>query len=140
MNAFKEEVISLMGSEESPHVALSEADLHKAAFVLYEQREYAQSAQIFTQLVLQDPFSTDYWRGLASAHQMCRTYDKALQAWSLAALLDPADASCPFHAAECLMAQGEFDEALKALAEALRLRPESVLEQKIIKLKALLHG
>ncbi len=129
-----------MGLERSPPVALSEADLHRAAFESYERREYAQSAQIFTQLVLQDPFSADYWRGLASSHQMCRTYDQALQAWSLAALLDPADASCPFHAAECLMAQGEFDEALKALSEALRLRPHSDLEQQILKLKALLHG
>lgn len=135
---FEEELHTLTGFEEPPSTA--ESDLHKAAFVSYERGDYSQSALLFEQLVLKDPFSADYWRGLASSHQMCRLYDRALHAWSLAALLDPADASCHFHAAECLVGQDEPDEALKALAEALRLRPHAELERTILRLKELLHG
>lgn len=138
MTGFKENMLALMDTQET--LGVSETATHASAFALYEQHNYAEAAKLFALLVLQDPFSVDYWQGLASSYQMSSAYDKALSAWSLVALLDPADASCPFHAAECLVAQGEYDEALRALSEALRLRPQPHLTQAILKLQGFLNG
>jgi type III secretion system low calcium response chaperone LcrH/SycD len=104
---------------------------------LYEVGDYAEAAQFFTQLVLEEPFQELYWRGLASAHQMEEKYQEALHAWGLVALLVDPDPLPHFHAAECLLSLDDRPQALKALqcAEERLTEEQAELREKINILK-----
>jgi Flp pilus assembly protein TadD len=75
----------------------------------------------FTDLALQHPLDKEYWRELAISHQKQGNYRNAVIAWAFVALLAAEDPLPHLHAAECLLAQGEKDEAHKALKMALEL-------------------
>lgn len=141
---FQQEVMEILGiSEEevSPASFELERQLHPAAFELYESEDYRGASKLFTQLVLTDPYSEHYWRGLASSKQMVKEYQAALHAWSMVALIQNKDPLPHFHAAECCLALGEKEDALKALDAALDLchQEESLLE-KINLLKTIHYG
>lgn len=112
--------------------------LYNAGRGFYDSGQYEKGADLFTQLILSDPFETTYWKGLASCYQMLPNYPQALRAWSMVALLCETDAMPHFHAAECLVTMGEKTEALKAL-ECAQLRivqeDEQPLKAKIDLLK-----
>lgn len=125
----EKEVSSIPPDQERPFYA--------NAFGLYERGDYRAAAQLFTQLVLTDPFSEHYWMGLASSKQMAREYLAAVHAWSLVALLKEGDPLPHFHAAECLLSLDEKEEALKALDAALACCDDETLKEKINLLKAI---
>lgn len=138
MHTFRQEVMQILGVQEEETLSTEqEKASYKAAFDLYEKKAYRKASHLFTTLVLSDPFAPHYWQGLASSKQMARDYEAALRAWSLFALLKPEDFLAHFHAAECLLAMNETQEAEKALNTALMLNP--ALETKINKLKQLYH-
>lgn len=126
LRAFQQEVMGILGLSEneiSPLLPEQEEEFYGIAFGLYERGDYRGAAQLFTQLILTDPFTQEYWRGLASAKQMAREYQAAVHAWSLVALLKEEDPLPHFHAAECLLSLDEKEEALKALDAACLLAP-----------------
>lgn len=98
---------------------------YEIGYQLYQEGRYKDSAAVFTRLVLQSPFEESYWRGLASTRQMQRKFEEALHAWSLVALLVEEDPSPHFHAAECLFALRDGEQALKAVALAEERLEES---------------
>lgn len=122
MNAFRQEVTALLGLSETQVRSLQqEKTSYEVAFQLYEERSYRKAAHLFTTLVLSNPLAPHYWQGLASSKQMAREYEAALHAWSLVALFQPEDPLPHKHAAECLKALGEEEEAEKALRAARSL-------------------
>ncbi len=114
--------------------AVEEMEYLKAYF-LYEKGHYSESAVSFTKLLLVNGMKKNYWFGLAAAEQLAKNYQASLSAWSMAALLDPFDAYPHFHAAECLLSQGEVKEALLALIEAKNRSTENELLSKIAALQ-----
>ncbi len=104
--------------------------IYTSAFSHYENGEYPAAADFFTHLVLCDPYSEKYWRGLASARQMEGKYEDALHAWSLSAIIAEGDPWPHFHAAECLLSLGNKSEASKALLEARRCNSKNDTELK----------
>lgn len=114
--------------------SLAEREIvYSAGNELYEKGNYRESADLFMQLVLSEPFDELSWRGLAAAEQMGERYREAVHAWGMAALLADCDPLPHFHAAECLLSLRERGEALQALncaekrlsgddAESLQLR------------------
>jgi len=92
--------------------------LYAAAYGLYETGDCERAEPLFRQLVVSKPLDLRHWTGLGAVLQMQAKYDEALTAWSMAALVDTLDATPHFFAAECLLALGQADEALKAIAEA----------------------
>ncbi len=139
--AFQQEVMEILGITENEISTIPlemERQFYATAFGLYEKGDYRGAAQLFTQLVLTDPFSMDYWQGLASSKQMAKEYEAALHAWSLVALLRENDPLPHFHAAECFLSLDEKDDALKALDAALGLCHEDErLREKIQLLKTI---
>lgn len=139
--AFQHQVMEILGISEkevSPIPLELERQIYASAFGLYEKGDYRAAAQLFTQLVLTDPFSENYWRGLASSKQMAREYLAALHAWSLVALLNENDPLPHFHAAECCLTLEEKEDALKALDAALdRASGNETLTEKIHLLKTI---
>jgi len=113
--------------------------LYTSAYQFYEAGQYAQASSLFTQLILAAPLEEKYWRGLASSRQMEKSYQEALSAWSMTALLVESDPFPHFHAAECLLTLEEREEALKALAMAKARLKESdhFLRDKITTLSAI---
>lgn len=138
--AFQNQVMEILGidaSQVSPIPLEKERELYAAAYGLYEKEEYRQAAQLFTQLVLADPFSEHFWQGLASSKQMSRDHNAAMHAWSMVALLKDGDPMPHFHAAECLLCLEQKEEALKALDAALSMCNDDALREKIDLLKAI---
>lgn len=113
--------------------------LYATAHQCYETGDFVKASSLFTELVKAAPFEPHYWSGLASSHQMRKNYQAALHAWGIAAILHETDPWIHFHAAECLISEGEPKEAAKALdlAEA-RCQPcDQALLEKIALLKTL---
>lgn len=113
--------------------------IYSAAFKCYETGDFKKACDLFKVLAKAAPFETHYWRGLASSEQMQKNYRAALNAWSVAAVLHEHDPWVHFHAAECLISEGEIREAAKALdmAESQCLPDDAELREKIELLKTL---
>lgn len=136
--AFQQEVMQLLGISEKEISTVpleKEREVYALAFGHYEKGDYRGAAQLFTQLVLTNPFSEHHWQGLASSKQMARDYRAALHAWSLAALLNEGDPKPHFHAAECFLSLDEKEDAAKALDVALSCCNDERLREKIHLLK-----
>lgn len=136
--AFQQEVMQILGIAETeiPLIPITEQRaFYAVAFAHYEKEDYSSAAHLFKQLVLADPFSAHYWHGLASSEQMAKSYPAAIQAWSMVCLLKEQDPLAHFHAAECMLALDQKEEALKALNAALDRCPNDLLRQKIRSLK-----
>ena len=132
------EILGITESEISPISFEMERQFYATAFGLYEKGDYRGASQLFTQLVLTDPYSEHYWQGLAGSKQMARDYMAAVHAWSLLALLREGDPLPHFHAAECFLSLDEKEEALKALDAALDFcRNNATLREKIHLLKTI---
>jgi type III secretion system low calcium response chaperone LcrH/SycD len=120
----------------------SEGDLdtlYATAHQCYETGDFKKAADVFTVLAKAEPFEPNYWRGLASSQQMQKRYQEALHAWGVVAILREQDPWVHFHAAECMISQGETKEAAKALdlAEAYCQTGDIDLKNKIALLKTL---
>lgn len=134
-------MLGLSQEETSPLTKFQAQQLYTTAYELYEKGDYRGAAQLFTQLVLTDPFSEHFWQGLASAKQMASDYKAALHAWALVSLLKEGDPMPHFHAAECSLSLEEKQDALKALDAALdRAGQDECLCNKIHLLKAVHYG
>lgn len=95
--------------------------LYTHAHTLYNAFQAEEATQAFGLLIAMDPFSPIFWMGLGASRQMNKEFEKALQAYALASLLDDQDPSPHYHAAQSYLALQNEQEALKALnlAEAL---------------------
>lgn len=137
--AFQEEIISFLGISKENHSPLTEEEiqtLYATAYDLYSRENYREAAQLFTRLVLADPFSEGFWRGLAGSKQMGGDPEGALHAWAMVSLLNDQDPTPHFHAAQCSFNANEPTDGLKALETASQLcEANSLLEKQIEQLK-----
>jgi type III secretion system low calcium response chaperone LcrH/SycD len=119
MADFASQVATLLDQDSTHSFSVQEQEeLYTLAYQLYDQGRYGDCVHCFTKLALCNPFIQPYWSGLASSHQMQKSYKEALPAWGVAALLNEKDPLPHFHAAECYFSLKEFDEAVKALNSA----------------------
>ena len=106
--------------------------VYQDALAQYEAGSYDRATDLFCHLSEEHPLSVDVWKGLAACYQMRACYREALMAWAMAALLDRNDPVAHFHAAECLLANGEIGEAKKAIRIGLGLPcTEELLNQMV---------
>lgn len=115
-DVFSAAISSLLGPDPLPAVSEKEEKaLYTSAFSLYAREEYRKASCVFTRLVLINPFSPFYWKGLAASKQMARDYEASAHAWALSLLLDPDDSQSHLYAAACLSKMGEEKEAALAV-------------------------
>lgn len=123
--------------EGKPLTLAERKTIYASAYGMYEVGDYTHAAQLFTQLILNEPHAVDYWKGLAASRQMLKEYQAALHAWSIVCLLGGHQSISHFHAAECYLSMGELKEADKALECAqFHLKENSgILSHRIEELK-----
>lgn len=118
---FQEIVATIGGTAHSPplYSKKKQALLYSLAYSFYAQGNYFRAEQLFSQLLLADPWNRAAWQGLSGARQMQQKYEEALAGWSVLIALDEAAALPHFHAAECLASLRRWLEAKQAAALAL---------------------
>jgi len=119
---FKEELMNHQDSYD---------ELYSQGYHFYENGHYDKAFLAFHKLVLSHPMEGKYWFGLASTLLQQKNYEKALHAWSIAALIDFKNPLPHFHAAECLFSLKLIDEGMLALKEAKKRSPKEDLSNKI---------
>lgn len=135
------EMALLLQKDEPLDKNFSNEDLHvlySLAYSLYQAGDYLQAREIFHQLAYLKPIKQKYWMGLGACFQMERSYDEALKAWSMAAILDESDPTPHLHAAECYFSKECVDKGIKALEKAKSLSENASQEiiEKIVGLEA----
>jgi type III secretion system low calcium response chaperone LcrH/SycD len=87
--------------------------LYLFAYRLYQDSKYNDAVQFFRFLTLIDPYSAKYWKGLGASLQMLKQYEKAIEAYSSAVLMEktPSDDYLHEHIAECYSALGQSKKA-----------------------------
>lgn len=130
---FEKKIAELINMPQGKPLSEQEQNtLYASAYSLYQEGNYETAAQLFTQLILVNPFNHGFWLGLASSEQMRKEYTAALHAWAMVALLNNEDPFAHFHAGECYLSLNDPAEALKAFTAAeARLKAESEAEQKL---------
>lgn len=103
--------------------------LYKEAYRAYQAEDYEASSTLFRRLVLLNPFDPSYWMGLAASLQLLSSFEEALRAYALVALLDPENPSPHLHASECYHDLGDEKEMRKALKLAFDLSSGELKEE-----------
>lgn len=130
-----EEALQLFLPRLPKTAALSEKeveDFYVLGFSLYQTGSFQEASDVFEVLCSQSPFQYAHWFALASSLQESANYEKALHAWSMAAVLDPSHPKPHFHAAECCFSLGQMEEAKRALeASSKRAEDDLILQDQI---------
>lgn len=101
--------------------------LYHFAYSHYKQGKYEDAVGLFRFLTIHDTNTRKHWMGLGAALQMQKKYDDAIEAYELAAALDPRDPYVHIYAADCFFAQNRTKDGLFALGcgeRALNLQKE----------------
>jgi type III secretion system low calcium response chaperone LcrH/SycD len=93
--------------------------VYAMGFNAYNGGRYEQALTSFQFLVYFDHMEKKYWRALGSTLQMMKRFDKAVDAYGFATLLDSTDPRTPLQAADCHLALGNREEALSGLNAAI---------------------
>lgn len=92
--------------------------IYHFAYQFYLNGKYADAVKFFRFLTRVDIGQKKHWMGLGAAQQMQKEYEQAIQAYSVAALLDELDPHVHIHAAECFFALEKLEEGITALNSA----------------------
>lgn len=88
------------------------------AFDFYENGKYREAINFFRFLTTIDHMNKKHWIGLGASLQMLKDYEKAIEAYALATLLDEQDPHAPLYAAECCFSMGDRERGMQALDSA----------------------
>lgn len=94
--------------------------IYAYAYQFYANGHFEEARSLFSLLTVMQPDQLNYWMGLGACLQMQKKYEKALEAYAAAALID-VDSLNPlphFYAAECLLSLKDVTRALQALESA----------------------
>ncbi len=100
------------------------ADMFRKAADLLADEHYAESLDIFRQLLPLAPREPALWANMGVALRKTDKYEAALACTRRALELEPDNASFMTNAGNCLVALDRKDEALRLHAAALRLSPD----------------
>lgn len=99
--------------------------LYAIAYELYRNGKYVDAEKCFLLMTLCKPAERKYWMGLGASYEMMHNYPKAIEAYGIAAILDPLDPMVHWHAANCFYSQGDETKALAVLKTAIEVANES---------------
>ena len=94
------------------------------ARTLFGLGKYKDSERIFNELIDRNPFSTSYWKALASAQLMNEDYSNAITSSEYAIAIDPNDPEGVASKANGLFRMGNYEDALEYFRRLEKLVPE----------------
>lgn len=94
--------------------------MYHLAYTRYKQGLYVDSEGLFRLLTVANTSERKYWMGLGLSLHCNKKYKEALDAYEMAAALDPKDPHANLQAAECFFALGSTGQGLIALEYAER--------------------
>jgi type III secretion system low calcium response chaperone LcrH/SycD len=127
---------------ENDKLSLSEdclQGLYAIAYNFYENGKYREAVHYFRVLSNIDAPTRKHWMGLGASLHMLKDYEKALAAYSIAALLDNQDPYVHIHAADCCFALEQKERGMKALDAAELVIKMNKNDQKLISQLALIR-
>lgn len=89
--------------------------LYALAYDFYESGEYAKAGNYFHFLTTLSHKDKKHWIGLGASQQMLKEYEKAINSYAIAAVLDQTDPYPSFYAAECCFSMGDIERGMLAL-------------------------
>lgn len=89
--------------------------LYALGHSLYSQGRYQDAVKAFGFLVMHNHLEPRFMNAFAASLQMVKSYEEALQYYTLASVMDMSDPAPTFHSCECLLALGRVDEAREGL-------------------------
>lgn len=94
--------------------------IYAYAYRYYDMKKYKEALPLFTLLCSQQVQNSTYWMGLGGCYQQLFEYEKAVEAYSVAAVYGDAknDPYPHYFAAECYLSLHLVDQALKAMKSA----------------------
>lgn len=95
--------------------------LYSLAYQYYECGKYPESSKFFRFLTLIGTQEKKHWMGLGASLKMQKDYEQAVQAYSVAAVLDPKDPYIHVWAADCLFAMNQIEKGLKGINTAIKM-------------------
>ena len=101
----------------------SESFKELMAHTLYGLGKYKDSEKLFNELLDKNPYSADYWNGLADVQYMKKDYSSALTSSEYAAAINPNDTDSIISKAITLYAMGNITEALKYFQKYVKKKP-----------------
>lgn len=109
----------------------------------YKAGNYEDAEKVFKFLITFDHMSSRYWTAMGSLRQVQRRFAQAVEAYKFASFLDLENPKPLYYAAECLVALGDKENALNALAAveefAAKDAKGATYRAKAAQLKALLE-
>ena len=95
--------------------------LYALGFSHYAQNHFAKAEEIFSFAYRLDSRNIKLLEGLAASYKMQGKFQEALHAYAASGLIDMANPSHSFHAAECFFALKDYSSCQKALDASLGL-------------------
>jgi len=89
--------------------------LYASAHQLFRQGDLDRAAVLFNYLCIYESDDSRFWMALAVTLQKQKKLEHAIDAYSVAAVLDATNIRPYFHATECLMESRQWDRAKKSL-------------------------
>jgi type III secretion system low calcium response chaperone LcrH/SycD len=102
--------------------------VYQIACTLYDRGQYHDAGKLFSFLVVHNHLDRKHLFGYAASMQMTGNYEKALEYFGLAFVLDDDDYLPMFHACECLIALGRVEDARAGLELIIKSSSESESE------------
>ena len=89
--------------------------IYKLGYQYFERGDLKRAHDVFNYLCLFESNSSRFWIANAAVLHKLKRWDKAIDAYSIAAILDATNIYPCFHATECLIESGQIDRAVKAM-------------------------
>lgn len=107
---------------------LEDADvenIYALAYQLLLQGHYENAGKHFALLTLYRPTATKFLAGAALCHKMLQRYEAAIGVYAFMCMIEPAEPEHQLGIAECLLLQGQAQEARDTLALVVRFCAEN---------------
>ncbi|PWU07405.1 MAG: CesD/SycD/LcrH family type III secretion system chaperone [Verrucomicrobia bacterium] len=95
--------------------------IYATAYNFYTHGKLDRAKDIFSALCQMDPYQAKYWLGLGATRQMQEKYEKAVEAYGMATLMDIKNPLPSFYAAHCLMKLNDHDRTISALETVIEV-------------------
>lgn len=94
--------------------------IYGQAYRLYNTGKYTDAAQLFRTMVMMNPTEPRYAMGLAACSHMLKDYQRAIEQYTYASMLDADNPVPAYHTSDCCIQMGDQMSAIIALEMAIK--------------------